>query len=84
MRSVLPGGVSEPIPKLTTRLDHLPLSPVWRILRSDSEVVADTELARAPASHAGGHWFKSSTVHHGDQRKRWSLVRFGRGPKRGW
>ena|GEM_PF-6819314 len=21
------------------------------------------QLARAPASHAGGHWFKSSTVH---------------------
>ena len=34
------------------------------------------QLARAPASHAGGHWFKSSTVHHCDQRKCWSSVLF--------
>ena len=72
LRSVLPGGVSKPIPKLTTRLNHLPLSPVWRILRNDNGVVADTELARALVLHVRGHWFDPSTVHHGDQPKRWS------------
>ena len=33
-------------------------------MRCDNEVVADTDLARALASHARGHWFESSTVHH--------------------
>ncbi len=25
---------------------------------------AVSSVVRAPASHAGGHWFKSSTAHH--------------------
>ena len=68
--------------QLITRSGLIPPSPVGRILRYDNEVVADSELARAPASHAGGHWFKSSTVHHGDQRKCWSFVFFGWCPGR--
>ena len=65
---MLPGGVSKPIPKLTTRLGPHRLSSEGRSLRCDNEVVVDQELVRALASHARGHWFESSTVHHSDQR----------------
>ena len=27
------------------------------------------QLVRAPASHAGGHWFESSSLHHRHLRK---------------
>src|SRR6266850_336675 len=29
-----------------------------------------SSVGRAPASHAGGHWFKSSIVHHSSQETR--------------